>query len=632
MQIRRQVAIVASLATASLGAYADEALTEALPMTVTASPIVAEETVTPYGGSVTRIGREQIDGLAALDLASALRRATGITISRFNLVGAYGGDAGGSFAIRGRGTGRPGAEIRTYMDGVPREVGVWSHPLLDTLPIDMVSEISVYKGPQPLLYGGVFGALDATSPRRQTSGYETRVDTSYGEHNTVAVGLQHGGRLGAWDYYVGAATLESDGHREHSAAALRNQYIQSGYTLTDGLRLSYILHRTDNWGEDPGPSGSAVPGRDRFATETVTQSIQLHNIGERFTGYALLYHEDGRIRWPKDNVNGPGTPAGDVDTDWQNYGLRTLQDIRFDAWTVTAALDAEREGGKSRTRTVSGMVPLAFDADYDTVSPALGLRVDIPVADLILTPSVGARYASHSEFGDTVAPQAGLVLGDARWQCFANYADTAHYPGVYVAGVSAATVAGLDAERLEHLEVGVGGTCPLTGAELRLALFRDASSDQLQWSPAGLVNQRASDINGLELSISYAGQHGHSAFAGLTLLDPDAAKTPRAPEVSATAGVVLAPVRDLSVHIDVQYVDAQYAFNGRTAIPGLAGVEKVDAYTVANARVGYAVHSSYWADAEVYVSIENVTDEEYAYQPGYPMAGRTVSLGLRTVF
>ncbi len=632
MRVTGSLAVVAAMGLAGTALRAQDAVTEGEPMLVTAPPLVAEEALTPFGGSVTRIGREQLEGMAANDLASGLRRATGVTISRFNLLGAYGGAEGGAIYIRGRGASRPGAEIRTYMDGVPREVGVFGHPLLDTLPISLADGITVSKSPQPLLYGGVFGAVDVASSRREEAGYETRIDTSAGERDTFTLGVQHGGRIGAWDYYGGGAYLESEGHRDHSAAVLRSQYVQSGYALSDTVRLSYILHRTDNWGEDPGRVDGPTPVRDLFATETLTQSIQLRNAGERVAGYVLLYHEDGRIRWDRDNVNGPGTPAGDVDTDWRNFGLRGVEDLRLGAWTLTAGLDAERAGGETETRTLAGAVPLAFEDDYDTVAPALGLRVDVPVAGVTLTPSAGGRYFTHSEFGDEVSPQAGMVVAGGRWECFANYAEAVHYPGVYASGLSAGTLASLDAERMEHVEGGFGVKCPYTGARARLAVFRDEASDQLQWTPAGLVNRRESAIDGLEFSVAFTGRGGHSAFTGVTLLDADTEKTPRAPDVSASAGVVVVPVRHVSVQVNMQYVDAQYAFNGRTAAPGLAAVEKIDSCTVANARIGYAVHGSDWFAGEVYVSVENLTDETYEYQPGYPMPGRLVSAGLKTVF
>jgi len=58
---------------------------------VVASPIIEGNQVTDYASQVTIVTDKQIDGLNALDLPSALRRAPGVNISRYNLVGSYGG-------------------------------------------------------------------------------------------------------------------------------------------------------------------------------------------------------------------------------------------------------------------------------------------------------------------------------------------------------------------------------------------------------------------------------------------------------------------------------------------------------------------------------------------------------------
>ncbi|MCP6082478.1 Plug domain-containing protein, partial [Klebsiella pneumoniae] len=84
----------------------------------------------------------------------------GVTVSRFNPVGAFGGAEGGAVYIRGMGASRPGSEIKTYIGGVPFYMPVWNHPLLDLLPIHGMQSITVYKGPQPQRFGNTFAAID----------------------------------------------------------------------------------------------------------------------------------------------------------------------------------------------------------------------------------------------------------------------------------------------------------------------------------------------------------------------------------------------------------------------------------------------------------------------------------------
>ena len=130
-------------------------------VTITATPILEGIRVDSLAGTISTVGREQIEDLNAQDIASALRRVPGMAISRYNPVGSYGGGDGGAVFVRGQGAGRPGAEISTMVDGVPKFVGVWTHPLLDLLSVDLVRQVDVYKGAQPVLLGNMaFATVD----------------------------------------------------------------------------------------------------------------------------------------------------------------------------------------------------------------------------------------------------------------------------------------------------------------------------------------------------------------------------------------------------------------------------------------------------------------------------------------
>ena len=83
---------------------------------MTAPPIVDEVAVTRFATIEAVVTSRQVDDLAAPDLSSALRRVPGVAITRYNVIGSYGGADGGAFTIRGQGSGRPGAEITTFFD------------------------------------------------------------------------------------------------------------------------------------------------------------------------------------------------------------------------------------------------------------------------------------------------------------------------------------------------------------------------------------------------------------------------------------------------------------------------------------------------------------------------------------
>jgi outer membrane cobalamin receptor len=592
---------------------------------VTSTPILAEESIAPYGGAITSVGRQQVKDLNAGDLPSALRLLPGVTISRYNLLGSYGGGEGGSIYIRGQGAGRPGSEIKIYVDGAPREVGVWSHPVMDIVPTDYASSIDVHKGPQPYSYPGTFGAVDLTTARRHQAGYETALDLNLAEYNTRGGVVRHGGRIGNFDYYAGVTYRESDGHREHADGRIESQFVRLGLESPSYCHIGYVLQHTDNWSRDPGPVDGAIPERDKFATETLTHNLRLDHGGGTFKGFAVFYYEDGQIRWEKDHLDSPETPPGNSDTDWENYGFRTSEDLSWGNLAVTLGLEIEDEGGEFRNTTVSGMVPFKYEGRFTTTSPALAARYRIDAGAGELIPSAGLRYYGHSRFDSQAAPHAGLQYRRDAWKAFVSYARGISYPGVYTIGVAAETIDDLEPEVLDHMEAGVNAS--LAGnARIQASVFRDRSDNLMQYTPDGLINVRNYEVNGFEVSSTVSPRRDISLYGAFTLMDAKDEKTPRVPAISISMGANYKPWPRLRLTLDAEYVDEQYAFNGRSGTGEIAGVERLEGYFVASAGIGYDISDWTPLDWELSLTVENLTDEVYGFQPGYEMPGRTVSL------
>ncbi|HQN39431.1 MAG TPA: TonB-dependent receptor plug domain-containing protein, partial [Thermoanaerobaculia bacterium] len=293
---------------------------------VTAPPIVEESRYEPLAGTVVEVGARQVDDLAAQDLAAALRRVPGVVISRYNPVGGYGGGDGGAVFVRGLGTGRPGAELSTRVDGVARFAGVWTHPLLDLTGIDGVERIDVYKGPQPVLFGGMsFATIDLLPHRRQSEGIETRIGAAGGSYGTSAFTLRHAGRAGALDWTVAAGARESDGHRQGADGRTQSLLAHVGYELGAGWSAGLTLDAASGKASDPGVKGAPVPGvRPRFETDGVLGVFTLtrrHGTGKQAReGVLKLHLDDGSIDWRQWDAG--QRHAFFTLTDWRNYGMR----------------------------------------------------------------------------------------------------------------------------------------------------------------------------------------------------------------------------------------------------------------------------------------------------------------------
>jgi len=311
---------------------------------VTASPIIEGNEVNNYGSQVTTVSREQISDLNAQDLPSALRRVPGVIVSRHNPVGSFGGGEGGTIFIRGQGSSRPGAEIQMLVDGIPKVVSIWTHPLMDVLSVDVIDSMEIYKGAQPVLYGNMaFGAVDIQTKRKLDQGFYTSLQGGYGSYNTWVEVIEHGGKVNKLDYYLIQSYRSSDGHRENADGELQNCFGRIGYDLNDNWDLSMILNHTNNWADDPGPADGSKPSDGRFSTDDYFSVATLSNAYHWGAGYLKFYLESGDIDW----VNQSGTPGLDTLTDYENRGMRARE--TFNLWEgaeIMLGLDLDYMSGE----------------------------------------------------------------------------------------------------------------------------------------------------------------------------------------------------------------------------------------------------------------------------------------------
>ena len=84
------------------------------------------------------------------------------------------------------------------------------------------------------------------------------------------------------------------------------------------------------------------------------------------------------------------------------------------------------------------------------------------------------------------------------------------------------------------------------------------------------------------------------------------------------------------VSADAQYQRDMYVLNQARA-GGALNTSKVDSFTVVNLRASYKL-PSLGPRGEVFVALENLFDEKYAYRTGYPMPGLSGRVGVNMSF
>ncbi|MDI6754719.1 MAG: TonB-dependent receptor plug domain-containing protein [Thermodesulfobacteriota bacterium] len=605
------------------------------PVEVVASPVIEGNLVTDYASQVTTVTEKQVESLNAQDLPSALRRVPGVNISRYNLVGSYGGAQGGTVYIRGMGAERPGAEIQTLIDGKPSFQGIFTHPLMDLLSVDNAERIEIYKGAQPVFFGNMsHGAVNVISKRKTTPGYETKLGAAYGSYNTLNTLLQHGGKIDRFDYYLIGSYKASDGHRENADGQLQNYFGRLGYQINQEWDFSFTSRYTDNWAQDPGVEGSPKPPIiPRFTTRDAVYDLTLAHNHSWGTGQVKLFYDNGVVRWRQyDSVR---REQFDSNTDWTNSGFKVEEKLRlWPGGEVALGYDYLHYGGKfeevrpTQTRRLE-------DTFFYNSAPYLAMN-QVFGEKLKIIPSAGIRYNMSRYFGDDIGWQAGLILRYEDTEFHAQYARGFNLPGVYAVYQYLVWNRGdqwknLRSEKIDHYEVGVSQKLA-SWLKGDLTFFWDNGKDRLIFKtpPPRFENLTEYRTWGAEMTLTFTPFKELEVFAGGTFLEPTPDDLPYAPKITFTAGAAYSFLRRFLLNIDGQYVAERYVSNPRypSATP-----DKVSDYYLLNAKLTFRLTPKGAAmPSHLFLAGENLTDQRYEYLKGYPAPGITIMGGANVAF
>ena len=601
------------------------------PIEVIASPIIEGNEVSNYASQVTIVTDKQIEAINALDLPSALRWVPGVNISRYNLVGSYGGAQGGAIFIRGMGSERPGAEIQTLIDGKPIFQGVFTHPLMDLLSVDYAQRIEIYKSAQPVFLGNMSnGAVNIITKRRTTPGFESKLGVSYGSYDTFNSYLQHGGKVDRVDYYLIGSFKSSDGHRDNADGQLQNYFGRIGYELSKEWDASFTAGYSDNWADDPGIEDSPdLPVTPRFNTREQIYDLTVSNTYPWGTGYVKLYYDDGVVRWRQ--YDSSKKQVFYSNTDWITKGLKLEEKLHlWENGEIIAGYDYVRYGGEFEEQRPTGTKQLDDTFFYNS-APYLAVNHTFG-KELKIIPSAGIRYNESKYFGSDIGWQTGVVMRYRDTEFHAQYANGFNLPGVYVVFNYTANFnqgdkwKDLDPEKIKHYEVGVSHVFNnwLSGD---ITFFWDYGKDRLvfQAPPPRFENLENYHTRGVEMTFTMKPIKELDVFVGGTFLKSSPDDLPYAPKTTLSAGLNYRPLERLQINMDSQYVSSRFVSNPRypTANPN-----KVDSYSLLNAKVSYRItqkNSPY--QSTIFLSGENLLDQNYEYLKGYPAPGMTIMAG-----
>jgi len=265
MRSRPLCFVLVSLMSAAISARAQDAtsvlsngdqLPEAEPVVVSATRFDIPLDQSP--ASVSVIDSQDIENKQIERAADALREVPGLAVVQTGTPGQL-----TSVFMRGL----PSQDMQVLLDGIPINQGLAGQFDFANLTTDNVDRIEVARGPQSTIYGprALAGVVQVLT--KQGSGLPgITVSSEGGTYGTFREALESDGKIGNFDYSIGASRLDTDNARPNNQYSNSDVIADLGLSLDPHLRVgSLFLYSLSDTG-DPNSIFNPKP-LDHLLTE-----------------------------------------------------------------------------------------------------------------------------------------------------------------------------------------------------------------------------------------------------------------------------------------------------------------------------------------------------------------------------
>ncbi|MCM2562986.1 TonB-dependent receptor [Lutimaribacter sp. EGI FJ00015] len=594
----RILASISITALAAAPAMAEEPLDlGAIVLSPSLSPVSAART----GATVEVIEDEELQNTDTT-LRQTLSRQPGVSYSANGGVG-----TNTTLRIRGLDTNYIGVRINGIDVADPSSTQTSFN--FGGLTSAGLGRVEVLKGSQSAIYGSeaIGGVIDITTMRARGRGPTTELNLEFGSFDTYSgsFGYAYGGERGevAMTYSrfrtegisARAGDTEKDGYDSEMLTATAE------YDLTDGLTLGAALLWRDGTAEV-----------DRSTTDNRGTNLFAQRGARAFARF-----ETGAVQ--------------------HELAFSAYQSDRQDPGGFTTSFLGERETLEYRgSAPLNAGLTLNFGADRTEESFALpGTSGDVTTHSVFtealyapsdtLDLSLALRHDDHSMFGGSSSGRlAAAWRATPDWTVRAVLGTGFRAPSLYelYGPFGSAT---LQPEESRSFELGVERD--LGAGSIRATAFYTEIDNLIQYDfTTSAYNQvpGTTTTKGLELAGTYDVNERYSLFGNYTLTDAE----------NNGARLVRVPRHDLVLGVEA---DLGRGFGGMFEVQQVVDVvpsafapagNKVGDYTLVNLGVTYDVSTQ----AQAYMRVENLLDEDYETAGGYNMPGRAAYFGLRASF
>ncbi len=610
------------IAVASVSAFS---ATEELIVTGSYNPVTNEQ----LSSSVSVINKEELLQLSSNNVIDALRQIPSVWVEE------QGGPGGvTSIALRGA----EANHTLVLLDGVqlndPTNTRGGAFDL-NSINIEAIERIEIIRGAQSAVYGsdalaGVIHII-TQSPDKTT----TTLNASVGSDDYASTGISTAGKINNLGYAISAHTKDAGEPVPGSTAkntefTTRLNWQQENHALNFNYR--YFDGERTSFPEQSGGPEFAI-SRDLDRSDYKDQSAAL--------GWATQVTDSWQSKinasWYQrdEDTSSPGIipfdavpPTGSViDFNRTQFSwVNTLGDQQR-LW-ANLGIETKKEDGESQGYLFSPEVmPNNFVLERQINSAFINLNA-YALENLLIQASV--RHDDAESFDANESGQAGarLELND-NWTLFANWGEGFKLPSFFALGHSLVGNRDLKPETVNTRDAGFEFNN--NGINARVSYFDhhyrnliDFDSDTFQ-----NVNRSRVETSGVESEINWQVRPNISLRAQATYTDIDMVSSDNhllgRPQVTYGTSMHYSLNDAWQFNLNYLRVDERFAVSRYTG----SDVEQLlDAYNRFDANIQWQVNPL----TQLGLSLENLTDENYYTDIGFPSAGASAKINLKISF
>ncbi len=557
--------------------------------------------------TVSVISKEKIENSSESALLPVLsEHVPGLFVTERGITG-FGVAAGSAGQINMRGIGgSPNTQVLIMLNGNPQFMGIMGHPLPDAYVASDVEKVEIIRGPASTLYGtnAMGGVINIITREQDEDGFKANARAMFGSFNTQKYMVNGGFKKKGLNVFASFNHDQTDGHRDSSDFSINNGYLRVGYALSNQLNVNVDFSLANFDATDPGKEGQ-VAG----STIDITRGMgafALDNQFDRTNGSLRFFYNFG-----EHNIS-DGFHSLD-----KNYGIVFYQSVNlFKGNTITLGTDYKQYGGIAENVLAMNGNGLVFgDTTVWEVAGYAFMQQEL-LKKLIL--NAGFRLEHNSVFGNEPVPTAGLAYHPFPATTLkASVAKGFRSPTIRELYLWTPANNRLLPERMINYEMGVIQQFLKNKLSLELTAFKSEGENLIQviMGTNGPRNENSGKFSnlGIEFSGNYRPVSSLSFVANYSYISMDVPILAAPEQQMFISGTYR--WKKLILNLSVQHIQNLYT----TINPIIE-----ENYTLLNTKVAYTLNRF----ADVFIKGENLTNQSYYINDGYPMPGFILFAGL----